>query len=281
MSQRRLFLPTFLLLLFASAAPAQVTTGIAVTKTCPDAFITPGATFTCNGAVQNLDPVNTVVGLVVVNTPQGSSPTAVPCTVGGNAVSTLQPNGTPGDTCVYSVLETAPACGPTITIFVDVIEASGTDSGTSSPTSGSAQGAVRIPPCTPTPNGTPTNTPVGGTTATPTPSTTPTNTRTSTPTTTPTNTPSATPTSTATATPTTTRASTPGTTPTGAPTGVATATATPTVTPVLTGTPPNPRRQPREIPFRPTVTGGVPATSFPPIALLAAALTGAWALSRR
>ena len=279
MTVKRQFLSMLLPLLFASAASAQTTAGIVVTKTCPNSFITPGATFQCSGTVQNLDPANTVVGLVVVNTPQESSSAAIPCLIGGNAVTTLQPKGTPGDTCSYIALETAPACNATTRFFTDIVDASGTDSGTNLPVTGFASGFVQIPPCTPTPNGTPTNTPVGGTTATATSTATPTNTRTTTPTATTTN--ALTSTNTPTVTPTATGTNTPATTPTGAPTGVATA--TPTSTPVLTGTPANLRRQPRPIPFRPTIStaSGAAIRSFPPLVVLAALLSGAFALARR
>ncbi len=171
--------------------------GIAVTKTCPGAPQEPGATFTCSGTVQNLNQAASVVNLSVTNTVPfpGGVTSSIPCTVGGNAVNMLQPNGTPGDSCSYSVQETAPACAPgSDTIFADSVEASGTDTGDNGAVTGSGAGAVTVPQCTPTPTNTPTNTPTLTPTRTPTP--TPTNTPTQTPTRTPTNTPTNTPTST-------------------------------------------------------------------------------------
>jgi hypothetical protein len=147
--------------------------------------------FTCSGTVQNLNQAASVVNLSVTNTVPfpGGTTSPISCTVGGIAVTTLQPNGNPGDTCSYSVQETASACAPGgDTIFADSVEASGTDTGNNGPVTGSGSGAVTILQCTPTPTSTPTMTP------TRTPTLTPTRTPTNAPTNTPTRTPTVTPT---------------------------------------------------------------------------------------
>ena len=47
--------------------PGTITTGIAVTKGCPPTAAA-GSVFTCTFTVQNLDPANRVINVVVTNT---------------------------------------------------------------------------------------------------------------------------------------------------------------------------------------------------------------------
>ena len=134
----------------------DITTGVAITNTCPGGLIAPGSEFTCTFSLQNLDPDNTVTDLAVTETPQGGVARAVPCNFNGNPVTTLAKSDTPGDTCTGSVQETAPGCTGS-GFFTYEIEAAGIDTGTNSPLSAFAGGSVQVPACTPTP--TPTATP--------------------------------------------------------------------------------------------------------------------------
>lgn len=163
--------------LFAAIAFAQVPLGLAATKTCPPNAVPPLVPFVCTFTIQNEDPVNAVNNLAVANTVPfpGGTPVAVPCSYLGTPVTTLQPLGTPGDTCSGVVEETA-ACPNGPTVLIDLITANGTATD-GLPVSGAVTGAAQITDCPPP---TPTNTPT--TTPTNTPTSAPTNTRTSTPT---------------------------------------------------------------------------------------------------
>src|SRR6266536_2205643 len=160
-----------------------VTTGLAITKTCP-AQEPPSTLFQCTYTIQNQDPVNTVINLAVTNEVPfpGGGPVAIPCEFPpGTAVATLQPLGQTGDTCGGTIDETSPPCDPAGSVlFIDQVAATGMDTnggGTPLPVSASTTNTVEILACTFTL--TPTNTPTD----------TPTNTPTDTPTNTPTDTP--------------------------------------------------------------------------------------------
>jgi hypothetical protein len=197
-----------------------------VTKSCL-AAADPGSIFTCTFTVQNLDPDNSVINVLVTNTVPfpGGTTTPVQCFQGITAVTVLAHHGAAGgaDTCQGSVDETAPACTGSNFFVTDEIDASGTDQGAQQPVSGSATQAVLIHACTPTPTAT--------RTASPTPTRTPTWTPSRTPTITPTTT------QTPTRTPTNTPTNTPTVTPTNTPTPTPTPTATPTNFPTPTSTP--------------------------------------------
>jgi hypothetical protein len=77
--------------------PGTTTTGIGVSKSCPP-LAASGSIFTCTFTVQNLDPANTVTGLVVTDTvpSPGGVTTTVPCFQIVTAVTTLAPLGSPG-----------------------------------------------------------------------------------------------------------------------------------------------------------------------------------------
>ena len=101
----------------------DITTGLAITKTCVSPQ-PPNTLFSCSYSVQNLDPDNTVTGVAVTNqvpcTASGipglcgagsGAPVAAQCEFPvGTPVTTLQKNGTPGDTCTGSLH--APSSGP-------------------------------------------------------------------------------------------------------------------------------------------------------------------------
>jgi Dictyostelium (slime mold) repeat len=111
-----------------STAFAQITTGLAITKSCPQE-VNSGAAFQCTFTVQNLDPVNTVINLAVTNQAPfpGGTPAAVDCLQGGIAVTTLGSFGTVTDTCAGTLDETAPATCDGGTRFTDQVAATGID----------------------------------------------------------------------------------------------------------------------------------------------------------
>jgi hypothetical protein len=143
----------------------DITTGFAVTETCPGGPVAPGSGFTCTFSVQNLDPDNTVIDLAVTETPQGGVARDVPCNFDGNPVTTLAPKNTAGDTCTGSEQETAPDC-TSDGHFSNEIDASATDTGTQSPVFSSTGGSVQVPACTPTPTPTATASPTPHSTTT-------------------------------------------------------------------------------------------------------------------
>ncbi len=155
--------------LFAAVAFAQVPLGLAATKTCPPHAVPPLVPFVCTFTIQNEDPVNAVNNLAVTNTVPfpGGTPVAVPCSYLGAPVTTLQPLGTPGDTCSGVVEETA-ACPNGPTVLLDLITVNGTATD-GLPVSGEVTGGAQIADCPPpTPTNTPTNTPTSPPTNTPT-----------------------------------------------------------------------------------------------------------------
>ena len=165
----------------SSTGIEQIRLELVMTKTCPSVE-PPGASFQCTFTIQNQDPDNTVIDLAVTNTVPfpGGTPVPAPCEFPtGTPVTTLQPFGTPGDTCIGVIVETAPDCSPTgLNLLADLVAATGfnTNSGGEPiPVSGVVNNSVQILDCPPTPTNTPTSTP--------------TNTPTNTPTSTPTNTP--------------------------------------------------------------------------------------------
>ena len=188
----RLLGPVLLLALVFLASPADLfgqahTVGLTVTKTCPVGGVPPSSVFQCTFSVTNNDTLHGVINLVVTNQvpftltcPTGCGPILpVNCTQGGSPVTTLGIAGNATATCTGVVTETAPACGATVQILADHIDATGEDGGVAGlPAVGAATNGVAILACTPTPTPTPTNTP----TPTPTP-TGPPNTPTNTPTT--------------------------------------------------------------------------------------------------
>jgi hypothetical protein len=171
-------------LLIPDSAFGQITTGLAIAKTCPSTA-PPGSAIVCTYSIQNQDPVNPITSLAVTNqVPFPGGPiTSIDCNQSGSPVTTLGPFGSPTDTCAGVINETAPPCGATDTAFTDEVRATAMDGVL--PISGSATNQVVILACTPTPTPTSPDTP----TPTPTPTNTPTNTPTDTPTSTPTNTP--------------------------------------------------------------------------------------------
>src|SRR6266511_3259617 len=124
-----------------------VTTGLAITKTCPPQE-PPSTLFQCTYTIQNQDPDNTVINLAVTNEVPfpGGSPVAVPCLVAGSPVTTLQPLGVAGDTCGGTIDETSPPCDPAGSVlFMDQVAATGTDTnsgGTPLPVTGSTTNVV-------------------------------------------------------------------------------------------------------------------------------------------
>ncbi len=155
--------------LFAAIAFAQVPLGLAATKTCPSDAVPPLVPFVCTFTIQNEDPVNAVNNLAVTNTVPfpGGTPVSVPCSYLGTPVTTLQPLGTPGDTCSGVVEETA-ACPNGPTVLLDLITADGT-AADGLPVSGAVTGGAQIADCPPpTPMNTPTKTPTSTPTPTPT-----------------------------------------------------------------------------------------------------------------
>jgi hypothetical protein len=120
--------------LFLAAGTAMgVTTGLTVLKDCPD-FVNQGDTYTCTFSVQNGNPVNRVINLVVTDAfPQpGATPVPVDCTIGGVPTTTLATNGTAGDTCTGTTpSQTAPiTCDTQDEQVIDTIAASGDFEGT-------------------------------------------------------------------------------------------------------------------------------------------------------
>jgi hypothetical protein len=140
-------------LAFLSHVSAQVTTGLAITKTCPGpAPIPPGSLFQCQFSVQNLDPANNVNLSSVTNTVPfpGGSPVSVLCKQGGVPVTVLGPFGTGTDTCTGAVDETAPACGGAAFFFTDQVAATGFDANggdTPFPVSATTTNQVLIAAC--------------------------------------------------------------------------------------------------------------------------------------
>ena len=90
------------------------TTGLSMTKSCP-AVAPPSTVIMCTFSIQNQDPQHGVINLAVSNTVPfpGGTTSAVPCTQGGMAVTTLGAFMSATDTCTGSVDETTPACGAT------------------------------------------------------------------------------------------------------------------------------------------------------------------------
>ena len=175
------------LLLVAKSAGAG-TTGLAVTKTCPNTALQ-GDSVMCTVTVQNLDPAHGVSSLTVHNQVPfpGGSTVALSCDA-----TSLSANGSLGDTTTCSAPETLNAtcpAGSTIT-EVDRVMANATDQGVD--VEGSVTNGIEVTCNTPTPTDTPapTNTPTDTPPPTNTPTITPTRTITNTPppTATPTNT---------------------------------------------------------------------------------------------
>jgi hypothetical protein len=108
-----LLLVAAVLLLGTGTAFAGVTTGIAITKSCP-ATVQQGQTFTCTFTVQNLNPDENLNFLDVENTVPvpGGVPGDVECRqpdfATGTDVETLAPFGDPNDICFGEVIEIAP-----------------------------------------------------------------------------------------------------------------------------------------------------------------------------
>ncbi len=141
----------------AFLAQGQVTTGLAITKTCPGpAPVPPGMMFQCQFSVQNQDPdltrsVNTLAVQNEVPFPGGVI-TAYPCMQGGVPVTVLGPFGSGTDTCTGAADETAPACGPVAFFYTDQVSATGMDEenggGIPLPVSASTTNQVLIDACT-------------------------------------------------------------------------------------------------------------------------------------
>ena len=146
-----------LALLGTSAAVAQThTTGLSVTKTCPDPTtpVAQGDPFQCTFQVTNSgDTAHGVNNLTFTNTypwvsagNPGNGPTvAVQCLQGGVPVTALGAAGTATASCSGTVMETAPNdCNPADRQVNDRIAVTGTDADTTpggfggSPVSGSA-----------------------------------------------------------------------------------------------------------------------------------------------
>ena len=139
----------------AVLAQGQVTTGLAITKTCPG----PGS-----GAARLDVPVpvhgpepgpgtNSVNTLAVQNEVPfpGGVVTPYPCMQGGVPVTVLGPYGSGTDTCNGAADETAPACGPVAFFYTDQVSATGMDEnggGIPLPVSASTTNQVLIDACT-------------------------------------------------------------------------------------------------------------------------------------
>jgi hypothetical protein len=140
----------------------QIPAALEMTKTCPVTEL-PGASFQCTFTIENFNSPDAVLNLVVTNTVPfpGGTPVAVPCEFPlGIPVTTLQPSGTPGDTCSGTVDEIAPACSATgATFLTDLVAASGTYA-SGNPASGSVTNSVQVLACVPSPTNTPMSTPV-------------------------------------------------------------------------------------------------------------------------
>ncbi len=162
------------------------TTGLAVTKTCPNSAIQ-GDTVKCTIQIQNLDLLHGVLELTVQNqVPFPGGPTS---SVSGCATS-LAKNGDAGDTTSCDVMETLNESCPSGTSMdvTDRVVATGEDAGvTNLQVEGSITNSISVTCNTPTPTGSPTETPTPTNTATVTNTPTITNTPTVTPT--PTDTP--------------------------------------------------------------------------------------------
>ncbi len=156
----------------------QIPPFLAMTKTCPPS-VPPNTPFQCTFTVQNEDAANAVINLTFANTFPfpGGTPVAVLCLFNATPVTTLQPFGTPGDTCSGSFVEIASTCPGGPAVLTDQVTADGFDTG-GFPMSGAAFATVQVTDCPPpTPTDTPTRTPAPAATSTPTnmPTGTPTN----------------------------------------------------------------------------------------------------------
>jgi Dictyostelium (slime mold) repeat len=126
-----------ILLLGATSALAQHTTGFNMTKTCPT-VVASGASFQCSVTLSNNDLDHGVINLVVTNTvPSPGGPTTnldcrqpfnpADCTA-GSVVTTLGPSGSLTAACGACIPETAPInCGSSNISYVDEVRAVGTD----------------------------------------------------------------------------------------------------------------------------------------------------------
>ena len=138
------FLAVAVLLLGATTALAQHTTGFNMTKTCPT-VVASGASFQCTVTLANNDVDHGVINLVVTNqVPFNGAPGCPGCgpitqlqcrqpfdptdCAAGTVVTTLGASGSPTASCGACIPETAPNnCGTTNTSFVDEVRANGTD----------------------------------------------------------------------------------------------------------------------------------------------------------
>src|SRR6266540_361025 len=90
-----------------------VTTGLAISKTCPPQ-VAPSTAFQCTFTVQNLDPDNNVINLTTNNTVPfpGGVTSPVLCQQAGVTVTVLTHFGTATAVCAGVIDETSPACSP-------------------------------------------------------------------------------------------------------------------------------------------------------------------------
>jgi Dictyostelium (slime mold) repeat len=131
------FLAVAVLVLGATTALAQHTTGFNMTKTCPT-VVQSGASFQCTVTLANNDIDHGVLNLVVTNqVPFPGGPTTnldcrqpfdpTDCTA-GTVVTTLGQAGSPTASCGACIPETAPInCTAGNISFVDEVRAAGTD----------------------------------------------------------------------------------------------------------------------------------------------------------